>query len=53
MNYVISVSDEHKEDVSAKIQEISSSKGFEAKTVFLDNEGAIDNIIAKIRMCLR
>jgi len=53
MNYVISVSDEHKEDVSAKIHEISSSKGFDAKTIFLDNEGAIDNIIAKIRMCLR
>lgn len=53
MNYIVNISDENKENVRSKIEEIFSSKGLEVNTIFTDNVGSIDNIVANIRGCLR
>lgn len=53
MNFVVNIADQNKQAVEEKIQEISSANGIEIKTIFLDNQGTIDNIMAKIKECLR
>jgi hypothetical protein len=53
LNYVFNVADRHKQTVESKVQEIASASGIDSKILFLDNQGLIDNIIAKLRTCLR
>jgi hypothetical protein len=53
MIYVINIDDAHRGSTKTKIEEISSSKGTNAKILFLDNIGQIDNLPAKIRESLR
>jgi len=53
INFVIAIPDDQKEDVKKIIDGIAVSKGVAVNMIFLDNQGSIDNIVPKIRMCLR
>lgn len=53
INFVIAIPDDQKEDVKQIIDGIAVSKGVAVNTIFLDNQGLIDNIVPRIKMCLR